>query len=86
MNSKKIISLFLCVCSFICIFVSCSSEEYSNAFTCKELSNVLMREISVPEGKFSQYSNEDIKFIFSSPNLYNDIQIIYSKDHEEIHR
>ena len=80
----KIVSIILCIFCSGCIFASCSKKEYSDTSTCKDVSNELMREISVPEGEFSQYTDKELTFFFSSPALYNDCAVIYSKDTEDI--
>ena len=80
----KLISLLIYICIVTLIFSSCSTKEYSDNNTCKTLTQTLMREISVPEGEFSAYSTDEINFFFSSPALYDDISIIYSKDTTDI--
>ena len=84
MNFKKIISIILSICCIGCILASCNKKEYSDTSTCENVSNELKREISVPAGEFSKYTEEELKFFFSSPALYNDCSVIYSKDTEDI--
>ena len=84
MNFKKFSIFFISIYVSSLIFASCSITEYSSNSTCKELSQTLMREISVPDGEFSQYTNEELTYFFSSPELYDDISIIYSKDSTDI--
>ena len=80
----KLLYFLIAISCIVGIFSSCSTKEYSDALTCKDISNSLKREISVPEGEFSQYESEELKFFFSSPPLYNDITVIYSKDTVDI--
>ena len=84
MIKKRIFSLIISICILGCVFLSCSTNEYSDALTCKELSTALMREISVPDGEFSQYAEEDINFLFPTASLYSDVSIMYSKDATDI--
>ena len=84
MNLKKIVSIALCICCTGFVFSSCNEKEYSNTSTCKDVSNELKREISVPTGEFSQYNENELNFFFSSPALYDDCAVIYSKDAEDI--
>ncbi len=81
---KKSIIAFILLCSAICIFSSCSQNQYSDALSCKELSTLLAKEISVPEGKFSQYTNEELKFFFPDSSKYTEAHIIYSSDSIDI--
>ncbi len=84
MSLKKIIFIIICLCVFIRIFTSCSQEEYSDSLSCSELSNALSREISVPEGEFSQYTTEELKFFFPNQSIYTEAYIIYSADSTDI--
>ena len=84
MNFKRFFWILVCICSMNLIFTSCSTKNYRNSFDCKELSQSLMREISVPDGEFSQYTEEEVQIFFSSPELYDDISIMYSKDSTDI--
>ena len=84
MNFKKFSWFLVCVCIMSLIFDSCSTKSYSSSSNCKELSQSLMREISVPDGEFSQYTDDEVQIFFSSPELYDDISIIYSKDTTDI--
>ena len=84
MNQKKLSWLIMCICSISLIFTSCSTKSYSSKSDCRELSQSLMREISVPDGEFSQYTEEEVQIFFSSPELYDDISIMYSKDSTDI--
>ena len=84
MNFKKFSWFLVCVCIMSLIFDSCSTKSYSSSSNCKELSQSLMREISVPDGEFSQYTDDELQIFFSSPELYDDISIIYSKDTTDI--
>lgn len=66
------------------IFSSCSKKDFSSLLTCKEVSNSLESEISVPEDKFEPYTSEELRFLFSSPELFDDIYVIYSTDSTDI--
>ena len=84
MIRQKIFAFITCICILGCIFSSCSAKSYSDTITCQDLSSSLMREISVPEGEFSKYEDDEIKFFFPTSSLYDDISIIYSKDATDI--
>ena len=84
MSLKKFILIIICLCIIIKIFTSCSQEEYSDSLSCSELSNALSREISVPEGEFSQYTTEELKFFFPNQSIYTEAYIIYSADSTDI--
>ena len=84
MNLKKIILIVICLCIIIRIFTACSQNEYSDVLSCAEVSNTLSREISVPEGEFSQYTAEELKFFFPNPTIYTEAYIIYSTDSTDI--
>ena len=80
----KLIGILICIFALALIFEACSTKEYSNSQGCETLTQTLMREISVPEGEFSSYSADELNFFFSSPALYDDISVIYSKDSTDI--
>ena len=81
---KKIISLTISMFIITLFFASCSQKKFNNGITCKDLTSMLKREISVPQGEFEEYSNDELKFIFNYPELYDDICIIYSSDSTDI--
>lgn len=84
MKIKKLLSIVICIMLITLIFQSCNSKEYNSSLSCKEFSNELKSEISVPNDEFDEYTNEDLKFLFSSPAIYDDISIIYSADSTDV--
>ena len=81
---KKIIFVILAIGCIALFFKSCSSEEYSKKIDSATLCDALTSEISVPEGEFSKYSDEDIRFFFANPQLYDNICISYSTDTTDV--
>lgn len=80
---KRVIIITL-LCVIICQIFSCDEKEYTNKLSCSEISESLKREISVPEGEFSEYNADEIKFFFPNGTIYDDITIIFSKDPTDI--
>lgn len=84
MKTRKILSALILILLTVLIFASCSEKEFNSLLTCKEVSSRLESEISVPEGKFEPYTTEELRFLFSSPELFDDISVIYSTDSTDI--
>ena len=66
------------------LFSSCAQKSYKSSLGCKELSNELKKEFSASEEDFEDYSEEDIRFLFSSIELYEDFCVSYSTDSVDI--
>lgn len=66
------------------IFSACSQKSYDASINCQDLSTALKREISVPQGYFEEYTDDEVKYLFSSPKLYDDICIVYSADSTDV--
>ena len=66
------------------IFQGCSKKEFNNSLSCKSLIEKLENNVSVPNGEFEEYSNDELNFFFSSTELYDDICVIYSSDNTDI--
>ena len=81
---KKIILLILSITLCASVFSSCSRKSFDAEISCQELANSLKKEISVPEGEFEEYSLDELRFLFSSTDLYDDICIIYSTDSTDV--
>lgn len=81
---KKIFSIISLILLTAIIFQSCSQKSFNASLTCQELSKSLEKEISVPYGEFEEYTGEELQFFFSSPELYDDVCIIYSKDGTDV--
>ena len=84
MMRKRFILFTACLCTLVGIFTSCSQSKYSDALSCSELSSALSREISVPEGEFSQYTQEELNFLFPNRSAYTEACIIYSADATDV--
>ena len=84
MKSKKFLTVIIHILFIALIFQGCSKKEITHSLTCKELSNELESEISVPEGAFKEYTTEELRFLFSSPELFDDICIVYSNDSTDV--
>lgn len=88
MINKKQLALFLTAILLLPLLISCSSTEdvgYSSKLSCKELCDGLIREISVPEGEFSSYSEEDVKLFFQmEEDGFEEIYIAHSSDSTDI--
>lgn len=84
MNKAK--KFFLFILCLICtvFFTFCSSEGFSDSLECEELSNVLEKKLSVPDGEFGEYSSEDLLLFFPDKDLYDDFYAIYSKDSTDV--
>ena len=83
MKTKAKFLIFPCIISML-IFQSCAQKDFKSSLTCEELSNRLGKEIFVPQDEFNQYTTEEINFLFSSPESYDDISIIYSTDSTDV--
>lgn len=81
---KRLILLMSVLLAITLFFQSCSQKDFNASITCKELSTSLKREISVPEGNFEEYTEDELDFLFSTPKLYDDIYIIYSSDSTDV--
>ena len=81
---KKIILLILSITLCSSVFSSCSRKSFDAEVSCQELANSLKKEISVPEGEFEEYNHDELRFLFSSTDLYDDICIIYSTDSTDV--
>ena len=81
---KRLIFLTALLLLLAIIFQSCAVKDYSSSLTCKELSDALEREISVPQGYFEEYTSDELDFLFSSPQLYDDICVVYSADSTDV--
>ena len=84
MKAKKTLSTVLLIMLITLIFQSCAHKEYRSSLTCSELSNDLKNEFSAPYDEFHEYTREELKFMFSSPIIYDDITIIYSADSTDV--
>ena len=81
---KKLFPFILSIFFITLIFASCSDKNFNSSLSCQELTTSLKKEISVPEGNFKEYTVDELKFLFSSPELYSDICIIYSTDSTDV--
>ena len=81
---KKILSIIILTFILTLIFASCSHKNFTDSLTCKDLSLTLKREISVPSGEFEEYSTDELNFLFTTTELYDDICVIYSSDTTDI--
>ena len=84
MKIKKKLIIVGIIMLIALIFQGCSEKEISYSLTCKELSNELESEILVPDGEFKEYTTEELRFLFSSPELFDDICIVYSTDSTDV--
>lgn len=81
---KKLFPIILSIFFITLIFASCSDKNFNSSLSCQELTTSLKKEISVPEGNFKEYTVDELNFLFSSPELYSDICIIYSTDSTDV--
>ena len=81
---KRLILLMSVLLAITLFFQSCSQKEFNASITCKELSTSLKREISVPEGNFEEYTEDELDFLFSTPKMYDDVCIVYSSDSTDV--
>lgn len=84
MKSNKILLSIIFILLTSLIFLSCAKKEIKYTLSCKELSNQLESEISVPQDEFNEYSTEELRFLFSSPELFDDICVVYSTDSTDV--
>ena len=84
MNLKKILSFSVLALLMTLVFQGCAEQEINRTLTCRELSNQLESEISVPQDEFKEYTTEELRFLFSSPELFEDICIVYSSDSTDV--
>ena len=84
MKIKGTLTLVLGVALVSLIFPSCSRKEFKSTLACKDISNGLKSEFSVPYGEFDEYTTEELNFLFSSPEDYEDISVIYSSDSTDV--
>ena len=84
MKLKKLLSIFLLITIALFIFQACNEKSYRNTISCNDISLQLRESLSAPNKKFSQYSSDDLKFLFPSIELYDDICVAYSTDSTDV--
>ena len=84
MKLKKLFAIIPLITLTIFIFQACTEKSYKSAIPCEELSMTLKEKLSAPGNEFSQYSTDELKFFFPSPDLYSDACVIYSTDSTDI--
>lgn len=81
---KKLLTITILLILTALIFQACSRKEFNDSLTCQQLSSRLESEISAPRGEFEEYSTEELNFLFSDSELYDDACVIYSVDSTDI--
>lgn len=82
-KSKYIIFILLTLFTAV-FFASCTSEGFKNTISCNEIEIALEKEFNPQEQGFSQYTDDELKFLFPSTKIYDDAIIIYSNDSVDI--
>lgn len=77
-------SLILLMLTITLILSSCAQKSYQSSLSCKDISNELKKEFSISEDEFQEYTDDDIKFLFTSIEAYDDSCISYSTDSIDI--
>lgn len=76
----------LAVCFFMIfclIFGSCGQKGYSDTLTCTEITSELKEEIFAENG-YSDYSSNDIKYMFDDDTLFDSCSVIYSSSSDDV--
>ena len=84
MKRTKPFTLIILIVITAVFLASCATKSFSSTLSCNELSKSLKGEISSDKQEFTQYTEEEIRFLFPSFELYDDATVIYSNDSVDI--